>query len=239
MKELKADIHIHTREDPEDLILYSAIDLIDMAHEKGYKVLAITNHNKMTYSHYLRDYARERGIVLIPGMEATIEGRHVLLYNVDPNKVKRDSIASLRELRDKNTLIVAPHPFFPGFCALRGRFLRHIELFDAVEISHFYSPMVDFNRFAARIAMRLDIPLVGTSDAHQRRQFGLTYTMIKSEQDPDAVIEAIKAGRARVVSRPITLPMMAGIGLKMFWRNQVVRRFAYERHAKRIAAHEA
>ncbi len=238
MKELKADIHVHTSEDPEDLVLYSATQLIDMAHKRGYKVLSITNHNKMTYSQYLRDYARERGIVLIPGMEATIEGRHVLLYNVDPLKVRRDSLLSLKDVRDKNTLIVAPHPFFPGFCALRRRFLRYIELFDAVEISHFYTTNIDFNRFAATIALRRNLPLVGTSDAHQRRQFGLTYSMIASEEDPDAVVEAIKTGRTRVVTRPISLGKMAGIGLKMFWRNQVLRRFAGERHERRVAIHE-
>ncbi|MCK4425857.1 MAG: PHP domain-containing protein, partial [Deltaproteobacteria bacterium] len=71
---LKTDLHIHTSEDPEDLILYSATELIDMAHRLAYAVLAITNHSCVTYSEYLRDYARERGIVLIPCMEATIQG---------------------------------------------------------------------------------------------------------------------------------------------------------------------
>ena len=42
---LKADFHVHTSEDPEDLVFYRAIDLIDMAHNLGYAVLSITNHN--------------------------------------------------------------------------------------------------------------------------------------------------------------------------------------------------
>ena len=78
---MKADFHLHTREDPLDPILHDARKLIDRAQEKGFEVLAITNHESITYSDDLQDYARERGILLLPGMEATIEGRHVLIIN--------------------------------------------------------------------------------------------------------------------------------------------------------------
>ncbi|OCC15809.1 hypothetical protein DBT_0734 [Dissulfuribacter thermophilus] len=235
---LKADIHIHTREDPEDLIYYSSFELIDMAAQEGFKVLSITNHNTLTYSEYLKDYARERGITLIPGIELTIKGRHVLVYNVDPQKIRRDSLESLEELKDTNTLIVAPHPFFPGTCALRGYFLKYIHIFDAVEVSHFYSKTVDFNRPAARLAKKAGLPLVGTSDAHQRLQFGHTYSNIYCEEDPVSVIEAIKKGKVDVVSKPLSIPTMAKIGLRMFWRNNVILKLRKNANAKKLLANE-
>lgn len=79
---LKADLHPHTREG-EAFIAWQARDLIDRAAREGFQVLSITNHDRLTFSQELAAYARERGILLIPGVEATLEGRHVLLYVLD------------------------------------------------------------------------------------------------------------------------------------------------------------
>ena len=222
---LKTDLHIHTSEDPEDLILYSATDLIDMAHRLGYSVLAITNHNCVTYSEYLRDYARERGIVLIPGMEATIQGRHILLHNLDFKQVKRDKIANLEYLKRPDNLIVAPHPYFPSPVALRGMLRRHVNLFDAVEHCHCYTERLDFNRPAIKFAKEHNLPMIGTSDAHQRCQFHTTYSLIEAEPDPESVIQAVKSGKVRIVTRPLPLFLILKINLKMFWRNKILKRF--------------
>src|SRR2546428_13538247 len=77
---LKADLHLHTRE-AEPWIAYDTRTLIARAANDGYQVLSITNHDTLTFDDGLADYARERGIVLIPCAEATIEGRQVPLYN--------------------------------------------------------------------------------------------------------------------------------------------------------------
>ncbi|GAI08342.1 unnamed protein product, partial [marine sediment metagenome] len=71
-RRLKADLHLHTSEDPEDKVRYSARQLIDYASQKGFDVLAITNHNFYTYNDYLRDYAASKGILLIPGIELSV-----------------------------------------------------------------------------------------------------------------------------------------------------------------------
>lgn len=61
MKKLKADLHLHTKEDPQDNVKYSGMELIDQAYQKGFDVLAITNHRQVTYDNYLAEYARKRG----------------------------------------------------------------------------------------------------------------------------------------------------------------------------------
>lgn len=224
MKSLKSDLHIHTSEDPEDLVRYSAIELIDRAHSLGYQVLSITNHNHLTYSNYLRDYALERGIVLIPGMEATIQGKHVLLYNIDFANVDRSSIAGLKALKRPDSLVIAPHPYFPSPVALGNRLDRHADLFDAIEHCHLYTKRIDFNARARKLAIKRDIPIVGTSDAHQRSQFHTTYSLIRAEAHPVAVIQAIKNGYVEVVSRPLDFNHAVCINLKMIWRNAVLKR---------------
>jgi predicted metal-dependent phosphoesterase TrpH len=212
--ELRADLHLHTRE-RERFIVYDARDLIDRAARSGFQVLSITNHDVVTFSEDLCGYAQERGILLIPGVEATIEGKHVLLYNIDvpPDRIR--TFADLRRLRRPEWLVVAPHPFFPGSICLRDRLVRDIDLFDAVEFSHFYTERIDFNRSAVRLAREAGLPLLGTSDSHVIRQFGTTYSVIEGSPTLASVFAAIRKGQVRVESRPLTLRECAGIFLEM------------------------
>src|SRR6267142_144063 len=78
---LKVELHTHTSDDPIDPIPYSTFDLIDRAAELEYDALAITLHDKQLDVAIYAQYAASRGIVLIPGIERTIDGRHVLLLN--------------------------------------------------------------------------------------------------------------------------------------------------------------
>jgi predicted metal-dependent phosphoesterase TrpH len=42
---IKVDLHIHTLNDPKDVIDYSAHQLLERAHSLGFAVLAITLHD--------------------------------------------------------------------------------------------------------------------------------------------------------------------------------------------------
>jgi predicted metal-dependent phosphoesterase TrpH len=208
--DLKADLHLHTRE-REPFIAYDARALIDRAARDGFRVLSITNHNAVTFSADLAAYAHERGVLLIPGVEATVEGKHVLLYNIDVPPEQVRTFADLRRLRRPDWLVAAPHPFFPGSICLRRRLLEQIDLFDAIEFSHFYTAGVDFNRAAVRLARETGLPLLGTSDSHLLRQFGTTYSLIEAAPTVASVLGAIRKGQLRVESRPLTLGECAGI----------------------------
>jgi len=229
--ELRADLHLHTRE-RESFIAYDARELIDGAAHAGFQVLSITNHDTVTFSADLQAYARERGVLLIPGVEATIEGRHVLLYNIDVPLQRIRTFADLRRLRQPGWLVAAPHPFFPGSFCLRERLLEEIDLFDAIELSHFYTEWIDFNRSAMRLARQAGLPLLGTSDSHVVRQFGTTYSVVEAEPTLASVLGAIRKGQVRVESRPLTLGECAGIVLEMVvagYRQRARTAFGWER----------
>ncbi|NQU08571.1 MAG: PHP domain-containing protein, partial [Candidatus Abyssubacteria bacterium] len=115
---LKVDFHVHTADDPEESILHTACELIDKAHYLGFDVISITNHGDISVSRFLRDYARERDIVLIPGVELNIRGKHVLVVNAHEGILKARTFDDLRRLRTPENLIVAPHPYFPGLHSL-------------------------------------------------------------------------------------------------------------------------
>lgn len=205
MKKLKADLHLHTKEDPQDSVKYSARELIDQASLKGFDVLAITNHDQVTYDNYLADYAREREILLIPGVEATINKKHVLLLNVDHFFHRIKTFDDLKSFKDRTGLIIAPHPFFPSFTSLNSKLKEHLDIFDAIEYSHCYLEKMNFNKKAENLAKEFSLPLIGTSDAHSLWQIGTTYSLIEAEKNLESVIAAIKAGKVEIVTEPLSL----------------------------------
>jgi len=221
---LKADFHIHTSEDPHDYIRYNALELIDRAHELEYQILAITNHDHCTWSPYLRDYAMERGIVLIPGMEATIQGKHILLLNLPFGDLNISTIKDLYCIPKEEGLIIAPHPYFPSPVALGRLFTKHLKIFDAVEWSHFFCKSINFNIPMKRVAQKAGIPIVGTSDAHQRRQFNTTYSLVEADLDPVSVIEAIKMGKVQVKTHPLSIKELLVINTTMLYRNLILKK---------------
>jgi predicted metal-dependent phosphoesterase TrpH len=215
MRKLKADLHLHTREDPKERIGYNARELIELAHKRGFDVLSITHHDRVFHDDELVAYARERDILLIPGLEATIEGKHVLVLNVHCQTELKD-FEDIRRIKKGDTLVIAPHPYFPSMNSLHSKLDRHIDLFDAIEYCHFYFKHIDFNKKAVEMAENEGLPLIGTSDAHTRWQLGTTYSLIEAEKDVESVIKAIKAKRVEVVTNPLPICRLPQMGLKLF-----------------------
>ncbi|MDY7033268.1 MAG: PHP-associated domain-containing protein [Thermodesulfobacteriota bacterium] len=215
MKTLKVDLHLHTGEDPLDSIKYSSKQLIDKAYAKGFDVISITNHHVVTYNDYLADYAKERGILLIPGIELSVESKHVLVINADHSFTKVKNFYDLRKVKDKDHLFIAPHPFFPGYVCLHSKFSKHSDLFHAIEYSYFHASGINFNKKGVKKSLEYGIPLLGTSDTHRLWQLGKTYSVIESEKSTEAVIEAIKKNRVKIITQPLELAQMTKIGFRL------------------------
>ncbi|MBI2189760.1 MAG: PHP domain-containing protein [Acidobacteria bacterium] len=204
---LKVDLHSHTSDDPIDRIPYSSRELIDRAAALGYDALAITLHDRQLDIALLAPYAAERGVTLIPGIERTIEGRHVLLLNFQAAAEDVRSFDDLARLRQREAgLVVAPHPYFPAAQSLFGRLTRHADLFDAVEYNAMYTASLNFNLPAVRWARRHGKPMVGNGDVHRFAQLGTTYSLVEAAADAASICHAIRTGRVRVETRPLTWP---------------------------------
>jgi hypothetical protein len=214
LKKLKVDFHTHTADDPEDYIDFSSEDLIDRAAGLGYDALAITNHNIVTSRPGLADYAATRGILLIPGVELTLSGKHVVVVN--PPFRQNPGLTSLEELpgiRSDSSLVIAPHPFYPGLKCLWSKLTKHIDAFDAIEFSFFYSRLINRNKRAVEVAKTSGKPLVGSSDCHNIWQIGFTHSLVEAEKNVPSIIAAVKAGKVEVGTTPLSLPQMFRIGI--------------------------
>jgi predicted metal-dependent phosphoesterase TrpH len=202
---LKVELHTHTDDDPIDRIPHTTCELIDRAAALGYDAVAITLHERQLDLERFEPYAAERGVILIRGVERTIEGRHVLLLNFAQGAEGVRSFGDLARLKSREPgLVIAPHPFFPGSVCLGRDLERHADLFDAVERNAMFTRTVDFNRRAERWAAQHGKPIVGNGDVHQLSQLGTTYTLVDAARTADAICDAVAAGRVRVESRPLS-----------------------------------
>jgi predicted metal-dependent phosphoesterase TrpH len=202
---VKIDLHTHTADDPVDKIPHSGRQLVDRAAALGYGALAITLHERQLDIRHLAPYAAERGITLIPGVERTIEGKHVLLLNFSPRTEEVHTFDDLARLRARERgLVIAPHPFFPAPTCLRGRLDQHADLFDAVEWNAMFTRVVNFNARAARWAAAHGKPIVGNGDVHRLYQLGTCCSHVDAPPDADALCEAIRAGGVTIDARPLS-----------------------------------
>jgi predicted metal-dependent phosphoesterase TrpH len=216
---LKTELHVHTDADPADRIAHSVRQLVDHAASLGYRALAITLHDRYFDPSADDEYARARGIVLLPGIERTIDRRHVLLINFPAESADVRSFADLATLRTRwpAGLVVAPHVFYPIPSALGELVTRHAGLIDAIEVNAMHTRYIDFNRRAASWARAHGKPLVGNTDLHLLEQMGTTYSLVDAEPERDAICEAIRLGRVTVHTSPLSAVRAADLFTRMCW----------------------
>lgn len=115
-RRLRAELHTHTREDSIDghrLVLHSPKELIDAAADQGFEILSITNHNRLLFEAGISEYACEKGILLLPGVEVSLEGSYTLLYNFLGYDPSWTTPAQVMARKGPDQLVIAAHPFFP------------------------------------------------------------------------------------------------------------------------------
>lgn len=207
----RASLHNHTNSDPQDPIRYSDKELIDHAAKEGFKILAITCHNKWIGSKELIDYAEKKGVLLIPGVEKTIQRRHISILNCTEEAEKIHTFKALKEYKQKHPdcFIIANHPYFPGFNMFKDMLKRHVDCLDAVEFSWWYSKWLDFNKRGKKLSQKHTLPFIGTSDTHHIKWFGITHCEINTEKlEAKEIIKALHEHKFRNTTEPISILRM-------------------------------
>ena len=206
---LKIDFHLHSSEDPHDVLDYDARELIRHAARLRFDAIAITLHGKVIDDAGLQQFARDEGVLFIPGIEKRIHGKEVLIYNVTQAEMDPvDTFADLREMRSRmgnEILIIAPHPFFKNSQCLGRHLEENIDLFDAIEYCHLYTRFWNLNKRAAEVAHAHGKPMVATSDAHALWMFGRNYTLVDAPRTMAGIFQAVREGRGHPHSEPIKL----------------------------------
>ena len=177
---LRAELHCHSS------LSYDGRDPVEMllaqAEAVGLDVLAVTDHDEIDASLDAAERAEEYGLVGIPGMEVTSEAGHVLALGIEeliPPGLP--FVETLDRIWEQGGIAVVPHPF------QRSR--------------HGVAPHIS-NRTAETFAASRNLPMTAGSDAHIAEMVGQAVTEIDAdERTPEAVLDAIRAGRTSVVGR--------------------------------------
>lgn len=75
--------------------------------------------------------------------------------------------------------------------------------------------MVNFNRRAIRWAAAHGKPLVGNTDLHLLEQMGSTFTLVEAAAEPEAIVDAIRAGRVELRTMPLSMFRAASMFSRM------------------------
>ena len=197
---------------------HTARELVDHAAALHYQVLALTLHGRLFCPKELQDYAKSRGILMIPGVEFYLDRSEVLLLGVVQEDLKGlkhfNDLISLRKERGGDFLVIAPHPFYSLEQCLGDKMEAHPDAFDAIEFCHFYTSLWNPNRQAEEVSRRMGKPMLACSDTHQLKWMSHHYALVEAQPTRAEVFAAIRAGRIQNVSRPLTHFEMAE---KTFW----------------------
>lgn len=209
--QLKISLHIHTKEDKKDghMISYNVFQLIDEAEKCGFDVLGYTPHQKFVCRPEYVEYAKSKGILLIPGVERGLgrfHNKHVIILNCDKSAEKVKNFRQLAKYKQENphVFVLAPHPTFSRLLSMGVRNLRkHINLFDAIEYSWLYSQKLNPNRRAEAIALEFNKPMISTSDVHVLKKLDMDFSLIEAQSfTAEGVFTAIKEKRIENVTEP-------------------------------------
>src|ERR1700726_4048228 len=212
---IKVDLHIHTHDDPKDVIDYSAHQLLERARELGFGVLAITLHDTVFDRQEVFADAAAMGILRIPVAVERFQGADVIVLKVsraEPGAL--ESFDDLRQLRARpghSVFPIAPHPFYVLGGSIGSALFDEMDCFDAIELCHFHKGLLNPNRRAAKVAKKFGKPLVATSDAHRLHAFGRHYTSIPrpSELTAENVFAVLRRGSLRLTSPPASIVDLA------------------------------
>ncbi len=203
MPSYRIDLHNHCQGDPVDPLHHTIFEHIDEARKAGLDAIAMTWHRRVCNDPKAEAYARERGLLLIPGMEAEIDGKHVVLVGLRdgdlPGETSWDEIRALRA-RKPGVLVFAPHPFYPHPSCLHHRLTGNEDCIDAVEWCSLHvqwlPSRVSPNLRAARWAHRHNKPLLACSDAHSVAAVGRNPSTVEADAlTEEAILAAVRAGR--------------------------------------------
>ena len=198
-----ADVHAHARPASGDARMGIA-DLARQAQALGLEAIAMTDHGVADLA-AARAELDAHGVGLIPGREVSCDLGHVLVLATD-----LDWLAGLPprcplplpNSRVGPCALVWAHPagwrlggaLIPPDPSRGGEHLHAVEVLNGERLHQ-----TDGVRLAEELAVGLDLPACGGSDAHDVGALGRCLTEIPGADDPATFIEGLAAGASRAV----------------------------------------
>ena len=208
------DIHLHTSRGSADSNL-APNELVERAAGVGIGAICITEHDTMWDVSQFAAMARDRGVLLLRGMEVTTDMGHIGVFGLDGYLGGIYKLSELRRVADKHgAILIANHPFRYRLDAQmsflnsdhepidaahpeRAAKMEIFRMVDAIEALN-GACSEEENLFALKVAERLGLAVVAGSDSHSASSIGCVTTLFSEPvRDERELIDAIRARRPR------------------------------------------
>ena len=195
------DLHVHTS-DASPCSSAPVDAIIEEAKRIGLDGICLTDHNYSWDRELVEDLQQRHGFLVLRGNEITTDQGDMLVFGLHKDIKGIIKLEQLRaEVSKVDGFMIAAHPFRGfltfgiGQLGLTPEKAMARPLFgfvDAVEVLNSKSTVKE-NDFAAKVALGLNLPATGGSDAHEVSEVGIFATRFRQViKDERGLVEALK-----------------------------------------------
>jgi predicted metal-dependent phosphoesterase TrpH len=189
---IRVDCHLHTALSGDAVTTID--ELAERVEQERLDVVFITDHNVTAAA----VAAAERGIgarVIVGEEIRTTDGDVIGLFLTDRVPYVLPLGEAIAQIRERGGLVYLPHPFDPGRSTLKPPVSERLcadGIADVVEVFNAKIENQEFNRRAAQLAARYDVPGGAGSDAHDPDGIGAAYLEMPDFDGPEDFLAALR-----------------------------------------------
>ncbi len=185
---MKIDMHVHSTYSgdsdgrPEDIL--------KKAESVGLDGLALMDHN--TLEGYRSVKNKKSSLILVPGIEVSTEEGHVMAIGLQEEIGKQLTMAeAIDKINEQGAIAAAPHPYrYWSGMTEENLFSNNWTAIEGLNGRSWHSKNVK----ARKAAKKMNLPIIGGSDAHRLKTVGKAYTIFDNIDSWEDVITQIKKG---------------------------------------------
>lgn len=187
---MKCDLHIHTSYSYDSAT--PPKEIVEAAIKRRIDCLAVTDHSEIKGALEAIEYAKEKSILIIPGIEIKSKEGDILGLNIEKIIPKGLSVKeTIKKIKEAGGMAIIPHPF-GWFCSFREDLKEISKEIDGIEVLN-ASTFGPGNKKALAFAQKFNLPFTAGSDAHNLNLVGRAYLEVPGENlSTEEILEKIK-----------------------------------------------
>lgn len=200
------DPHIHSIYSPDSKS--KPRDIIKKARSIGLDAIAVADHDTIGGSMATIEEAKDfENFIVVPAMEVTSTEGHIVALGIKEEvETGLTPEMTVERVRELGGIAVAAHPFV----RYRHGLCDHVKKLDidAVETLNSRYIFGYSNWRAKKLAVRRNLPQIGSSDAHFLGAIGSCVTEFEADFSVESIIDTILSGKTHVFGDRTPLPLI-------------------------------